>query len=73
MKTRSSKLTRILNILFLAACATLPVGSAQTQELGIKTYAGLTIIGEIGKVYSIEYVTDLAEPAESDWRCLEYL
>ena len=25
------------------------------------------------KVYSIEYVTDLTEPAESDWRCLEYL
>jgi formylglycine-generating enzyme required for sulfatase activity len=36
-------------------------------------YAGLTIIGEIGKVYSIEYVTDLTDPAESDWRCLEYL
>jgi formylglycine-generating enzyme required for sulfatase activity len=49
------------------------VGSAQTQELDIHTYAGLTIIGEIGKVYSIEYVSYLSEPAESDWRCLEYL
>jgi formylglycine-generating enzyme required for sulfatase activity len=42
-------------------------------ELDVQTYAGLTIIGEIGKVYSIEYVTDLTDPAESDWRCLEYL
>jgi len=49
------------------------VASAQTQELDIQTYAGLTITGEIGKVYSIEYVTDLTQPAESDWRCLEYL
>jgi formylglycine-generating enzyme required for sulfatase activity len=73
MKTRSSKQTRLLNIVFLAACATLPVASAQTQELNIQTYAGLTITGEIGKVYSIEYVTDLADPAQSDWRCLEFL
>ena len=48
--------------------------SAQTEtELEIQTYAGLTITGEVGKVYSVEYVTDLTEPAESDWRCLEYL
>jgi hypothetical protein len=47
---------------------------AQTEaELNIDTYAGLTIVGEIGEVYSIEYVTDLTSPAESDWRCLEYL
>jgi len=42
-------------------------------ELNIATYAGLTITGEVGKVYSIEYVTDLTEPAQSDWSCLEYL
>ena len=42
---------------------------AQTLEM----HAGLTIIGEIGQVYSIEYVTDLTNPAESDWMCLEYL
>jgi formylglycine-generating enzyme required for sulfatase activity len=48
--------------------------SAQTEtELDIQTCAGLTITGGIGKVYSIEYVTDLTDPAESDWRCLEYL
>jgi formylglycine-generating enzyme required for sulfatase activity len=42
---------------------------AQSLEM----YAGLTIIGEVGKVYSIKYVTDLTDPADSDWRCLEYL
>jgi len=47
---------------------------AQTQELDIQTYAGLTITGEIGKVYSIEYVTDLAHTNNpTAWRCLEYL
>ena len=74
MKTRSSKQIRLLTELCLALLATSPWAAAQTQaELDIKTYAGLTIIGEIGKVYSIEYVTDLTDPAESDWRCLEYL
>ena len=71
MKTRTSNQIGLLSILLVTA--TLPVTSAQTQELDIQTYAGLTIVGEIGKVYSIEYVTDLAEPAESDWGCLEYL
>jgi len=74
MKTRFSKHIRLLNILFLAACATLPEGSARTQELDIHTYAGLTIIGEIGKVYSIEYTSDLTMTnAASAWICLEFL
>ena len=48
--------------------------SAQTSgSPEIQLCAGLTIIGEIEKIYSIEYVTDLTDPAESDWRCLEYL
>ena len=55
MKTRTSNRIRLLSILFLAADATLPVTFAQTQKLDIQTYAGLTITGEIGKVYSIEY------------------
>ena len=53
--------------------AVLNLGAQGASELNIQTYAGLTIVGEIGKVYSIEYVTDLTDPAESDWRCLEYL
>ena len=50
-----------------------PVLGQTEPELEAETYAGLTIIGEIGKVYSIEYIADLTEPAENDWRCLEYL
>jgi formylglycine-generating enzyme required for sulfatase activity len=74
MKTRSSKQIRLLTMLCLASLATGPWAATQGQaELDIQTYASLTIIGEIGKVYSIESVTDLTEPAENDWRCLEYL
>ncbi len=49
--------------------------SAQTPpELGIQTYAGLTITGAVGTVYSIEYVSDLAQTNNpSAWRCLEFL
>ena len=43
------------------------------QVLDIQLHAALVITGAVGKVYSIEYVTDLTEPTESDWRCLEYL
>jgi formylglycine-generating enzyme required for sulfatase activity len=53
----------------------IPVLHAVAQpsaELDIQTYAGLTITGEIGQVYSIEYVEDLAEPTGNDWRCLEF-
>jgi formylglycine-generating enzyme required for sulfatase activity len=74
MKTKSSTRNRVLLILCPALWAVAPQGTAQSQaELDISTYAGLTITGEVGAVYSIEYVTDVAEPAESDWRCLEYL
>ncbi len=39
--------------------------SAQTPAgLSIQTYAGLTIRGSVGTVYSVEYVTDLAQPDE---------
>jgi hypothetical protein len=52
----------------------VPQANAQPRaELDIHTYAGLTITGEVGTVYSIDYVTDLTEPTESDWRCLEFL
>jgi len=53
--------------------AVLNLGAQGAPELDVQTYAGLTIVGEIGKVSSIEYVTELTDPAESDWRCLEYL
>ena len=49
--------------------------SAQTAgELAIQTYAGLTITGAVGTVYSVEYVSDLAQSnTPSAWRCLEFL
>ncbi|MCL4181519.1 MAG: formylglycine-generating enzyme family protein [Verrucomicrobia bacterium] len=40
------------------------------QEL---VFAGLTIRGEVGRVYSIECLAVLGESSESTWRCLEFL
>ena len=46
--------------------------SAQTPPgLNIQLYAGLSITGAVGAVYSIEYVTDLAQT--NAWHCLEFL
>src|SRR5882762_2245532 len=46
--------------------------SAQTQPgLGLQLYAGLTITGAVGTVYSVEYITALAQT--NSWRCLEFL
>lgn len=46
--------------------------SAQTPPgLDLQLYAGLTVTGAVGTVYSVEYVTDLAQT--NSWRRLEYL
>jgi formylglycine-generating enzyme required for sulfatase activity len=52
-----------------------PRASAQTPAgLDLQLYAGLTITGAVGTVYSIECVTDLAQTNNaSAWRCLEFL
>jgi formylglycine-generating enzyme required for sulfatase activity len=69
-----SRLVGLRCALGVALCLAPPEGSAQAQiDLGIQTYAGLSVTGTIGQVYSIEYVTDLTEPDEGDWRCLEFL
>jgi len=75
MKTRSSKHVRFLSVLCLAVWAAGPRAVAQTAaELDIQLYAGLTITGAVSTVYSIEYVTDLAQTNNaSAWRCLEFL
>jgi formylglycine-generating enzyme required for sulfatase activity len=59
----------------LATWAAGPKATAQTPpELGVQTYAGLTITGTVGTVYSIEYVADLAQAnTPGAWRCLEIL
>lgn len=57
------------------ACATGPFAGAQTAAgLDIRVYAGLTITGAVGTVYSVEYVPDLAQTnTPGAWRCLEFL
>ena len=46
--------------------------SAQTPPvLDLKLYAGLSITGAVGAVYSVEYVTDLAQT--NIWHSLEFL
>jgi formylglycine-generating enzyme required for sulfatase activity len=73
MKTPSSKLLRYLTVLSLSIWALgLSSASAQTPPLlNLQLYAGLSITGAVGTVYSVEYVTDLAQT--NTWRCLEFL
>jgi formylglycine-generating enzyme required for sulfatase activity len=75
MQTRSSKPVQFLALLCLAAGAAAPRAVAQTPPVvDIHLYAGLTVTGAVGTVYSIEYVRDLAQTNNpSAWRCLEYL
>jgi formylglycine-generating enzyme required for sulfatase activity len=75
MMTRFPRHARFLSILSLAVGVTCPRVTAQTPaELAIQTYAGLTLTGTVGIVYSVESVTDLAQAdTPSAWRCLEYL
>src|SRR6266567_5736024 len=64
MKTRCSKLVRFLPILFLAIWALAPPACAQLRpSLGLRFSAGqpaLSLAGEVGTVYSIQYATGLA-------------
>jgi formylglycine-generating enzyme required for sulfatase activity len=75
MKTRFSRLVRFVGVLSLTVWVVAARTNAQTPPgLSIQTYAGLTITGAVGTVYSIEYVTDLAQTNNpSAWRCREFL
>jgi len=75
MKTQFSKHIRFLSVLGLAVWAVGPRATAQTPAgLDIQLYAGLSITGAVGTVYSIQYVTDLAQTNNaSAWRSLEFL
>ena len=59
----------------VVSCTLGPLASAQTPAgLDIQVYAGLTITGAVGTVYSVEYVPDLGQTIDpSTWRCLEFL
>jgi formylglycine-generating enzyme required for sulfatase activity len=71
----TSGLLRILSLLCVALWVAGPRAIAQTPAgLDLHLYAGLTITGAVGTVYSIEYVTDVAQTNNaSAWRCLEFL
>lgn len=58
-----------------AGFALCPRAFAQTATgLDLQMYAGLTITGTVGTVYSVEYVTDLARTNDPNlWRCAEFL
>jgi hypothetical protein len=75
VKARFSKLIRFLSVMCLIVWAIAPRAPAQTPPvLDVHLYAGLTITGAVGTVYSVEYVTDLAQTnTPSAWRCLEFL
>ena len=75
MKSQFLKHVRFLSLLGLAVWAAGPRAVAQTPaELDLRLYAGLTITGAVGTVYSVEYVTDLAQTNNaSAWHCLEFL
>lgn len=64
MKTRISNLVRFLPILFLAVFAVTPQASAQPRpSLGVQISGGqptLSLTGDVGTVYSIQYATDLS-------------
>ncbi len=75
MKTQPSEPFRLFCVVGLAVLAIAPSTYGQTPAgLNLQTYAGLTITGAVGTVYSIECVTDLAQTnTPSAWRCLEFL
>ena len=70
-------LTRIIwpAVLGCVLWPAVPQTAAQTQSIvNLQLYAGLTITGTVGTVYSIEYVTDPAQTNNaSAWRCLEFM
>jgi formylglycine-generating enzyme required for sulfatase activity len=54
------------------ASAVASQAPAQTPPgLNLQLYAGLSITGAVGTVYSVEYVTDLAQT--NSWRSLEFV
>jgi formylglycine-generating enzyme required for sulfatase activity len=72
MKTQLSQIVRFLSILWWAALAVGSRASAQTSPgLDLQLYAGLSITGEVGTVYSVQYATDVAQ--RNAWRPLAFL
>jgi len=74
-RTKEIKMKTALRLTIAAIGLAVLNLSAQTPPvLNLQMYAGVTVTGAVGTVYSIEYVTDLAQTNNpSAWRCLEYL
>ncbi len=75
-RMKNKNQTMIISILVagLAVCETNTCPAQAPAGLDIQMYAGLSITGAVGTVYSVEYVTDLAQTNNaSAWRCLEFL
>lgn len=74
-QARLLKPVRYLPLLALGLGVLPPRAMAQPAPgLNIQTYAGLSITGQVGTVYSVEYVTDMADATTAaPWRCVEYL
>ena len=75
MMLRSFLLVRLGLVLSCSSGTFGLIARAQTSPaLSVELYAGLTITGSVGRVYSIEYVPHLAlTNTASAWRCVEYL
>src|SRR5580765_4255473 len=72
LKRRFLRHVEFLSIMGCAVLAAGPRASAQPLPgLVLQLYAGLSIMGAVGTVYSVEYVTDLAQT--NDWRNLTFL
>src|SRR5206468_12721067 len=62
---------RFLAMLCLVVWASRATAPAQSPvALDIELYAGLTVTGAVGTVYSIEFVTDLSKT--NAWQCLDF-
>ena len=72
---RANRYALTVGLFILCGTENCPPVLGQTgPELEPEGYAALTIVGEIGKVYSIESISDLSRTNDaSAWRCLEYL
>src|SRR5512133_2624943 len=71
-KTKAEILASLLLGAMVFPLLAPPRASAQTPPgLKLQLYAGLSITGAVGTVYSVEYVTDLSQ--SNDWHCLEFL
>ncbi len=72
MQVRFSESVRLLGLVVLLLLALVSRGYPQTPAgLSVRLYAGLSVTGAVGSVYTIQYVTDLSET--NNWLSLTNL